>query len=126
MKISNRLTLFIIIAAALSCNQYSKNLEKDIRNNPPLATYKSIGDMNDSYFVVREGNVFEFYMQLFDSVKNTRYPGRYTKNGDTLYLEFHNKKGEDLLGSKALINQHKKEIVFFDHYPGVKKRLIFN
>ena len=69
--------------------------------------------MNDSYFDIRENNFFEFYRQLFDSIKNTSYPGKYTMNGDTLILNFYNKKGVALLGSKALINKTKKEIVFF-------------
>ncbi len=69
--------------------------------------------MNDSYFVIKENNFFEFYRQLFDSVKNTCYPGKYTKNGDTLILHYYNKKGYGLLGRKALIAANKKEIIFF-------------
>lgn len=75
-------------------------------------SFRSVADMNDSYFEIRENNFFEFYRQLFDSVKNTRYPGKYTKNGDTLVLNFYNKKGEDVLGRKALVKGNK-EIVFF-------------
>lgn len=91
-----------------------------------ITKYKAIGDLNDSYFTIRENNFFEFYMKLFDSVKNTAYPGRYTKNGDTLFLNFYNKTAEAFLGSKALINTQKKEIVFFDKLLGVKRKLIFN
>ena len=76
-------------------------------------TFKSVADMNDSYFIIKENNFFEFYRQLFDSVKNTSYPGKFTKNGDTLVLNFYNKKGEALLGTKALVNKEKKEIRFF-------------
>ena len=76
-------------------------------------SFRSVGDMNDSYFVIKENNFFEFYRQLFDSVKNTSYPGRFTKNGDTLLLNFYNKKGKELLGSKALIDEGKKQIRFF-------------
>ena len=82
--------------------------------------------MNDAYFVIRENYFFEFYRQLFDSVKNTSYPGRYTQKGDTLLLNFYNKKGEEILGRKALINPNKKEIIFFDHYSRIKKTLILN
>ena len=82
--------------------------------------------MNDAYFIIKENNFFEFYMQLFDSVKNTSYPGTYSKKGDTIYLSFYNKKANSLLGGKALINPNKKEIIFFDEYPGIKKRLLFN
>ena len=82
--------------------------------------------MNDAFFVIRENNFFEFYMQLFDSVKNSDYPGRYAKKGDTLLLNFYNKKGKEILGNKALINPAKKEIIFFDTYTGVKKTLTFN
>ncbi len=91
-----------------------------------IKKYKAIADMNDAYFVIKENNFFEFYRELFDSVKNTSYPGRYTTNGDTLILNFYNNKGKDILGSKALINPLKKEIIFFDNYAGIKKKLIFN
>ena len=91
-----------------------------------ITKYKAVADMNDAYFVIKENNFFEFYRELFDSVKNTSYPGRYTKNGDTLYLQFYNKNGNNLLSNKALINTQKKEIIFFDTYTGVKKKLIFN
>ena len=91
-----------------------------------IIKYKAIGDLNDSYFTIKENNFFEFYMQLFDSVKNTSYPGKYRKNGDTLYLNFYNKAAEVFLGSKALIDNNKKEIVFFDKFLGVRKKLFFN
>jgi hypothetical protein len=76
-------------------------------------SFKSVADMNDSYFVIKENNFFEFYRQLFDSVKNTSYPGKFTKNGDTLLLSFYDKKGYGILGRKALVTDNKKEIVFF-------------
>ena len=76
-------------------------------------SFKSIADLNDSYFELKENNFFEFYHQLFDSIKNTSYPGKYSKKGDTLFLQFYNKKGLQLLGSKAVVNEKKKQIVFF-------------
>ncbi|MFT3979756.1 MAG: hypothetical protein QM687_04745 [Ferruginibacter sp.] len=76
-------------------------------------SFKSIADMNDSYFELRENNFFEFYRQLFDSIKNTSYPGRYELKNDTLHLTFYDKKGKNLLGSKAVIRETKNEIVFF-------------
>lgn len=79
--------------------------------------------MNDSYFVLRENNYFEFYRQLFDSVKNTQYPGKYERNGDTLILHFYNKKGAVLLGSKAFINNGGGEIIFFNKKPLKKSDL---
>jgi hypothetical protein len=123
------LTLFItaiIFINACSSNNIFKKEKKLFEASQVLTKYKAIADMNDAYFVIKENNYFEFYRQLFDSVKNTHYPGRYTKVGDTLYLQFYNKKGVGLLGSKALINPNKKEIVFFDNYPGVKRKLFFN
>lgn len=80
--------------------------------------------MNDSYFVLRENNFFEFYRQLFDSVKNTHYPGKYRRTGDTLVLDFYDKKGEELLGRKAFINNSGNEIVFFNKKP-VKRRPLY-
>ena len=117
-----------IIATIFSCaDTRSFRRDKTLFESSAIITqYKAIEDMNDSYFVIKENNFFEYYKQLFDSVKNTGYPGKYTKKGDTLYLNFYNKKGISILGSKAIINQSKKEIIFFDTYPGIKKRLIFN
>ena len=115
----------VILSACASSINFSK--DKDLFEASKVITkYKAVADMNDAYFVIKENNFFEFYRELFDSVKNTSYPGKYTKNGDTLYLKFYNKKGNDLLSNKALINSEKKEIIFFDTYTGVKKKLIFN
>lgn len=82
--------------------------------------------MNDSYFIIKENNFFEFYKILYDSVKNSSYPGKYLTNGDTIILNFYNRKGYTLLGKKALIDKNKKEIVFFDNFPGVRKKLLVN
>ena len=126
-----RLISFIVIvqiAVLISCSP-STNFSKD-RNlfeaSKVITKYKAVADMNDAYFIIKENNFFEFYRELFDSIKNTSYPGKYSKNGDTLYLNFYNKKGNNLLSNKALINTVKKEIIFFDTYTGVKKKLIFN
>ena len=120
--------IFVFLIIIISCspsNSFKKN--KTLFNASPIITkYKAIADMNDAYFVIKENNFFEFYRQLFDSVKNTQYPGTYIKKGDTLYLNFYNNKGTELLGNKALINQNKKEIIFFDTNPGAKRKLIFN
>ena len=115
----------LIIFSCSPSNKFSKD-KTLFETSKVQRSFKSIADLNDSYFDIKENNFFEFYRQLFDSVKNTRYPGKYTKIGDTLFLEFYNKKGLKLLGRKALIDERKKEIVFFEHYPGIKKKLIFN
>ena len=80
--------------------------------------------MNDSYFVIKENNFFEYYRLLFDSVKNSSYPGKFTKQGDTIALAFYNKKGETILGKKALITGNNKEIVFFNEFPVIRRTLI--
>ncbi len=126
-----RIYFLIVIAAMIiiySCsptNAFKKD-KTAFDASSVITKYKAIGDLNDSYFTIRENNFFEFYMQLFDSVKNTAYPGKYTKSGDTLFLNFYNKGAEVFLGSKALINNSKKEIIFFDKLLGVKRKLIFN
>lgn len=76
-------------------------------------SFKSVADMNDAYFVIKENNYFEFYRELFDSIKNTRYPGKYELKNDTLHLKFYNKKGLELLGNKAVIDSAKNQILFF-------------
>lgn len=127
----NKISLCAVIGVIIliySCSPEHK-FTKDrasFESSAVIKKYKAIADMNDAYFVIKENNFFEFYRELFDSVKNTSYPGRYTSKGDTLLLNFYNKKGKDFLGSKAFINPAKKEIIFFDIYPGIKKKLIFN
>jgi len=130
MENKKYIVIFIVCLLAIitSCSP-NLNFKKDenmFQSSKAITTYKAVADMNDAYFVIKENNFFEFYRELFDSVKNTSYPGKYTKNGDTLYLQFYNKKGNNLLGNKALINTQKKEIIFFDRYTGVKKKLLFN
>ncbi len=130
MNYKRIISFFVIvqIAAIVSCSP-STNFSKDknlFEASKVITKYKAIADMNDAYFVIKENNFFEFYRELFDSLKNTSYPGKYTTNGDTLNLQFFNKKGNNLLGNKALINKQKKEIIFFERYTGVKKKLLFN
>ncbi|MEO6488456.1 MAG: hypothetical protein ABIO04_00830 [Ferruginibacter sp.] len=110
-----KLNLLLLIIIAFSCSPASKfkNDRSLFDSSPIKMSFKSVADMNDSYFVIKENNFFEFYRQLFDSVKNTRYPGTYSESGDTLLLSFYNKKGRSLLGSKAVINREKNQIIFF-------------
>lgn len=110
------------IGILFSCSPASK-FKKDkpaFEAAKVLTSFRSVADMNDSYFVIKENNFFEFYRQLFDSVKNTRYPGKFTRSGDTMLLVFYNKKGAELLGKKAWIDTKKNEIVFFDKIPSKK------
>lgn len=107
--------VLIVASIAWSCSptaQFKKD-EAAFNASKVVLSFTSIADMNDSHFDIKENNYFEFYRQLFDSVKNTRYPGRYTRKGDTLYLDYYNPKGKKLLGSKAVVNDGKKEILFF-------------
>lgn len=109
------LLLVMVASGAFSCSPaYKFNKDKAAFEGSTITrSFKSVADMNDSYFEIRENNFFEFYRQLFDSVKNTSYPGRYELKGDTLYLEFYDKKGKELLGNKAVIHESKNEIIFF-------------
>jgi len=123
------LLLFILVITFLFSCSSTNSFKKDkavFDASKVNMSFKSVADMNDTYFVIKENNFVEFYKQLFDSVKNSSYPGKYTKSGDTLLLWFYNKKAFDLLGKKALINEEKKEIIFFDNYPVFKKKLIVN
>ncbi|MFN0081151.1 MAG: hypothetical protein ACKVOM_01415 [Ferruginibacter sp.] len=118
------LSIFVFSSCSTAIN--SKKDKTAFNKSAIITKYKAVADMNDAYFIIKENNFFEFYRELFDSVKNTSYSGKYTKNNDTLFLTFYNKKGNELLSNKALINPDKKEIIFFDTYTGVKKKLLFN
>ena len=127
----NYIVLFVflitITTSWLACSP-SHNFKKEkvaFTASAIMMKYKAIGDLNDGYFTLKENNFFEFYMQLFDSLKNTAYPGKYIQKGDTLYLNFYNKKAATFLGSKALISAAKKEIIFFDNELGIKRKLFF-
>ena len=130
MKINYNYTLLLLVLITLlfscSATHRFKKDEAFFNASSIITKYKAVADMNDAYFVIKQNNFFEFYRALFDSVKNTTYAGKYTKKGDTLFLTFYNKRGNDLLGNKAFINPDKKEIIFFDTYTGVKKKILFN
>ena len=105
---------FLVVIGCASCSMLSSGFEKKVKqldHAKTLRSFKSVADMNDAYFELKENNYFDFYRQLFDSVKNSRYPGKYTVIGDTLYLDFFDKKGLEILGSKAVIRSD--DIVFF-------------
>ncbi len=101
------------IALACSPSARFKKDEVAFKASKVVMSFTSIADMNDAHFDIKENNYFEFYRQLFDSVKNTNYPGSYTRMGDTLYLKYYDRKGKRVLGSKAVVHEGKKEIVFF-------------
>ncbi len=109
------LAVLLISALAFSCSPASrfKRDETTFNSSKVIMSFTSIADMNDAHFDIKENNYFEFYRQLFDSVKNTQYPGKYTRKGDTLFLKFYDQKGKKLLGSKAVVHEGKKEIIFF-------------
>ncbi len=120
MSLFKKCCFFLLILSACSPTARFNRDKAEFEASPVIITFKSVADMNDSYFVLREHNYFEFYRQLYDSIKNTRYPGKYVWNGDTLLLSFYDKKGKQLLGSKAFINNAGGEIIFFNKKP-VKK-----
>ena len=106
---------FVLCICLYSCSPASKfKQDKPLFDSAAITMrFKSVADMNDSYFVIKEDNFFEFYRLLFDSVKNSSYPGRYSKKGDTLLLQFYDKKGRAILGNKALVDEGKNKITFF-------------
>ena len=80
-----RISFLALIICLLSCSPNHK-FQQDkalFESSTVQLSFRSVADMNDSYFVIKENNFFEFYRELFDSVKNTRYPGKYTKNANT-------------------------------------------
>lgn len=109
------LSLLFLAALLGACSTHTLSKKDRVAFDASKVTHQfiSVADMNDAFFELRENNFFEFYRQLFDSVKNSSYPGKYQLKGDTLHLTFYNKKGKSLLGSKAIIGPGKNEIVFF-------------
>ena len=106
--------VFSLLLVDTACSpQHKFNKDKaSFDASKVIRSFTSVADLNDSYFEIKENNFFEFYRQLFDSIKNTSYPGRYTQKGDTIMLRFYDKKGETLLGKKAVIRKGNKEILF--------------
>ncbi len=103
----------VFIAFLLSCGSSHKfsKYKNLFEHSKVLYSYKAVADMNGSYFEIRENNLFQFYRQLFDSVKNTVYPGTYVLQNDTFYLKFFDKKGEQILGKKAI--RREDDIIFY-------------
>ena len=123
-----KILVFIIITFLFSCNS-SKNNNPDmekLQKAKVISTFRSTSDMNDSHFSLKEGNYFEFYKSLYDSVKNTVYGGTYITNGDTITLNFFDNDGEEILGKKAIINKETNKIYFFDASNQAKQMNLFN
>ena len=121
------LFIFIVVAIAQGCSNGRALWKKDkeaFEKAKVIRHYKSVSDMNDMKFEIRENNFFYCYRQLFDSVKNSEFPGRYTMNGDTMMLKYYNPRGKDVLGNKAMMVNKGKELIFFDSTPGSSKKWI--
>jgi hypothetical protein len=125
MKIFKIAAFFTFFLLSCSTSRYSKN-KSLIDASAVIHSFRAVGDLNDSYFIIKDHNFFEYYRLLFDSIRNSNYAGEYSMIGDTFLLDFYDKKGEELLGKKAIINNEGKEIVFFNNYPGIKKKLVIN
>lgn len=91
-----------------------------------ISTFKASSDMNDSYFSLKEGNYFEFYKTLYDSLKNTVYGGTYSEDLDTIKLNFFNAEGEKIFGNRAIFDKKNNEIYFFNASNEAKRMHIFN
>lgn len=100
----------------MSCGG-SRKLRNNMQAVDASAVTKSfrnvVEGVNNSYFEIKENGYFDSYRLLFDSVKNTRYAGTYTTTAgsDTILLKYFQKKGEKILGNKAIISG--KNITFF-------------
>ncbi len=112
MKLKGILILLLAGSMACTASMSFKRDREQFEQSKVIRSFTSIADMNDAHFDIRENNYFEFYRQLFDSIKNSSYPGRYSLRGDTMLLEFYDRKGETILGKKALINESKQAIIF--------------
>ncbi len=107
--------IWMIAASVYSCSPAAKFRKDKAAFDASMITrsFVSVADMNDAHFDIKENGFFDFYRQLFDSVKNTRYPGKFELRNDTMHLKFYDKRGKELLGTKAVINENKDQIIFF-------------
>ena len=123
-----KFTLIIILGLLFSCNTAQNHkVEMDkLEKAKVISTFRSSSDMNDSYFLLKDGNYFEFYKSLYDSVKNTVYGGTYSMHLDTIKLEFFNVEGEKIFGNRAVIDKEKNEIYFFNASNAAKRMHLFN
>lgn len=112
MKYVSFLLLLFVLNACSPAYKFNQ-VKAAFDDSKITMSFKSVADMNDAYFVIKENNYFEFYRELFDSIKNTRYPGKYEMKEDTLLLKFYDKNGSKLLGKKAVIDTVKNQILFF-------------
>ncbi len=83
------------------------------RKAPVQMQFYSVEDYNDARFEIKEKNRFFYYRSLFDSIPNSRYWGKYSRNGDTLVLQFIQPDGYKVLGTKAIIDSLANRITFF-------------
>ena len=115
----------VLLLLMFACNPGKALWKKDkqaFEASKVLSQFKSVSDMNDMFFEIRENNFFYTYRRLFDSVKNTEFKGRYSLVGDTMMLKFYQHGGEDILGHKAMIVNNGNELIFFDSTPGTRRK----
>lgn len=122
----NMIIIFILLFSGCNSKKEQKTDLLKLEKAKIISTFKSSSDMNNSYFILKEGNYFEFYKNLYDSIKNTHFAGKYSRKGDTLILNFWDNKGEEIFGNRAIINTEKNKIYFFNSSKEAKQMHLFN
>ena len=120
--------LILVSVLLFSCKHLLKK-ENDfdkMKKAKVISTFRATSDMNDSYFLLKEGNYFEFYKSLYDSLKNTVYGGTFSEHLDTIKLNFFNPEGEKIFGNRAILNKENNEINFYNASNAAKRMHIFN
>jgi hypothetical protein len=99
---------------------------RKLRKSPvTLRAYKS-GKVTYDKLELRMNNSFAYQSNVLGTQKCVFYAGTFTKNGDTLILNFHNNYKDSLWTGKAVIDTTKKEITLISTNTSFNKQMTIN
>jgi hypothetical protein len=120
--------LFLLLALT-SCTVPDKasltvmNETRHLRKSPvTLKAYKS-GKVTNDKLELRENNSFAYESYIVGTQKSVYYAGTFTRNQDTLVLNFQNNHKDSLWTGKAVIDSTKNEITLISNDASNNKQL---
>jgi hypothetical protein len=115
------LKYLLFILTLSSCATTNKIFDKkEYKKSRILATYTGMtNELQDGYLVLKENGYFKFYQKLWliVSIKQGESVGRYSQNGDTLYLNWLDTEPKQMkyyLSKKCTIDSTTKNLWFID------------
>jgi hypothetical protein len=116
-----------VVCSLIACSTPDHTSQREvIRDTRAKRSYPIILSAKDGnmFFNLHENNFFEFYgVKLGGIAKGAYYAGTYEREGDSLFLAFHNKYQPADLTTKGLIDKENNSLILFSTDTSMNRKM---